>query len=313
LDRTDKQIRAGQLPPTARFDLVAQAARDEQQIVAASNNVEISMLNLKNLLEISPDAPFRIEKPNITIPKDANPDGFIFKAIYNQALGSQPFIRADELRIKSAQVGVKIAESQLLPVLSANAGFNSNYSSTITDFDKGTTVVQDRISRVLINGSPVTITVPGGDIKVVDVPKKSYTKQLGENFGQGVGLNLSIPIFEGMRNKIGVQRQKLNVENQMLTLERDKQTLKSDVQNAIASSKAAKKQFEAAQKTYDAQKSAYDVVDKRFTAGSANSFELTIAKNNLDTAERDVIVAKYDYIFRLKIVEFYEGKKLSIK
>ncbi len=311
LDRTEKQIRAGQLPPTARFEFIAQAARDEQQIVTASNNVELSMLNLKNLLEISPDAPFRIEKPTIAVPKDANPDGYMFKAIYNQALSTQSFIKADEFRIKSAEIGVKIAEANLLPVLSANAGFNSNFSSSIKDFTKGTIVDKEVTERVKINGVPATISQTFQD--AINVPKKSYTSQLGDNFGQGVGLNLSIPIFDGMRNKINIQRQKLAVENQMLVLERDKQTLKSDVQNAIASAKAAKKQFEAATKTFDAQKSAYDAVDKRFTAGSANSFELTLAKNNLDTAERDVTVAKYDYLFRLKIVEFYEGKKLSLK
>jgi outer membrane protein len=313
LDRTEKQIRAGQLPPTARFEFIAQAARDEQQIVTASNNVELSMLNLKNLLEISPDAPFRIEKPTIAVPKDANPDGYMFKAIYNQALSTQSFIKADEFRIKSAEIGVKIAEANLLPILSANAGFNSNFSSSIKDFTKGTQVVKDITQQVIIDGRASTIVYPKADVSVTNVPKKSYTSQLGDNFGQGIGLNLSIPIFDGMRNKINIQRQKLAVENQMLVLERDKQTLKSDVQNAIASSKAAKKQFEAANKTYEAQKSAYDAVDKRFTAGSANSFELTLAKNNLDTAERDVTVAKYDYLFRLKIVEFYEGKKLSLK
>jgi outer membrane protein len=89
--------------------------------------------------------------------------------------------------------------------------------------------------------------------------------------------------------------------------------LKTDVQNAIASARAAKKQYDAAVKSFEAQKAAFDALEKRFQIGSANSFEFTQSKNNVDTAERDVTVAKYDYLFRLKIVEFYEGKKLSLR
>jgi outer membrane protein len=147
----------------------------------------------------------------------------------------------------------------------------------------------------------------------VTFPKTPYFNQLDNNLGQGISLNLQIPIFDGFSRKIGVQRQKLNVENQTLALDAQKQQLKTDVQNAIASARAAKKQYEASVKTFEAQKAAYDAADKRLASGSGNSFELTQAKNNLDTAERDVTVAKYDYLFRLKIVEFYEGKKLTLK
>jgi outer membrane protein len=311
LDRTEKQIKAGQLAPTARYDLIAQVARDEQSIVTATNNVDIGLLNLKNLLELSPEVAFRIEKPNLVIPTDANPDASMFRAVYNQALSTQPQIKAAEYRIKSAEMGVKIAEANLLPTLSISGNINSNYSSTIKDFTKGTKILSKTPVPAEINGVAALIAFPQEVIK--DSPKKAYGSQIGENFGQGIGLNLSIPIFDGFRNKIGIQRQKLNVESQMLALDREKQTLKSDVQNAIASAKAAKKQFEAAQKTFEAQKMAYDAVDKRIQIGNANSFELTIAKNNMDTAQGDLTLAKYDYLFRLKIVEFYEGKKMSLK
>jgi outer membrane protein len=311
LDRTEKQIKAGQLAPTARYELIAQVARDEQAIVTASNNVEIGTLNLKNLLELSPEMAFKIEKPSIILPSDANPDGFMFRAVYNQALTTQPQIKAAEYRIKSAEMGVKVAEANLLPSLSINGSLGSNYSSTILDYTKGTVETREVSRPAKVNNVPVTITESVRDI--INAPKKGYSSQLGNNFGQGIGLNLSIPIFEGFRNKIGVQRQKLNVESQMLTLDREKQTLKSDVLTAIANAKAAKKQFEAAQKSYEAQKAAFEAVDKRLQIGNANGFELTVAKNNMDTAQGDVTVAKYDYLFRLKIVEFYEGKKLSLK
>jgi outer membrane protein len=317
LDRTERQIKAGQIAPNAKYDLQAQVARDEQQIVTASNNVELSYLNLKNLLELSPDKDIKIEKPSVVAPKDANPESFMFKAIYNQALGNQPQIKAGEYRIKSAEVGVKMAEALLLPSLSASAGVSTNYSSTIKDFTK-----QPDVSGVKFDyGAPRDVKINGVSAKVQNLeatgdaifPNTPYFNQLDNNLGQGISLNLQIPIFDGFSRKIGIQRQKLNVENQTLALNAQKQQLKTDVQNAIASARAAKKQFEASTKTFEAQRAAYDAADKRLASGSGNSFELTQAKNNLDTAERDVTVAKYDYLFRLKIVEFYEGKKLTLK
>ncbi len=311
LDRAERQIKAGSIAPTAKYDLVAQVARDEQNIVTASNNLEISYLNLKNLLELSPDLDFKIERPTALVPSGANPDASLFKAVYAQALGSQPQIRAADLRIKSAEIGVKIAEAQLLPTLSVNGNLGSNFSSSILDFTKGKPISNVVNQTVVING--VDQVVGFKQISVTDVPKKPYFEQFGDNFGQSLGLNLSIPIFNGLSRQIGVQRQKLNVESQMLTLEREKQQLKTDVQNAIASARAAKKSYEATQKTFEAQKNAFEATEKRFQIGNANGFELTQAKNNLDTAERDVTVSKYDYIFRLKIVDFYEGKKITLK
>jgi outer membrane protein len=316
LDRTERQIKAGQIAPNAKYDLMAQVARDEQQIVTAANNVELSYLNLKNLLELSPEKDIKIEKPTVVAPKDANPENFMFKAIYNQALGNQPQIKAGEYRIKSAEVGVKMAQANLLPILSASAGVSTNYSSTIQDFTK-----PDFSSVKPVLGAAVPVKIDNRDATLqeftqsgnVVFPNTPYFSQMGDNLGQGISLNLQIPIFDGFSRKIGIQRQKLNVENQTLALDAQKQQLKTDVQNAIASARAAKKQFEASTKTFEAQKAAYDAADKRLASGSGNSFELTQAKNNLDTAERDVTVAKYDYLFRLKIVEFYEGKKLTLK
>jgi outer membrane protein len=229
--------------------------------------------------------------------------------VYNQALGSQPQIRAGESRIKSAQIGVRIAEAQLLPSLFASGNLNTNYSSTIQNF---VSTRRDISQNVVIGGQNVTVVFPGQEI-LAPSGKKPYFSQIGDNFGYGLGFNLQIPIFDGFSRRIGVERQQLNVENQIITLERTKQQLKSDVQNAIANARAARKQYEAAQKTFEAQKAAFDATEKRFQIGAANGFEFTQSRNQLDQAERDVVVAKYDYLFKMKVVEFYEGKKLSLK
>ena len=109
-------------------------------------------------MELSPDRDIKIEKPTIVVPKDANPEGFMFKAIYNQALGWQPQIKAGEYRIKSAEMGVKIAEAALLPSLSASAGISTNYSSTIQDFNNPDLT---RVTQSL--GKAVPVKIDGKD------------------------------------------------------------------------------------------------------------------------------------------------------
>ena len=311
LAQTDRRIKAGALAANARLDIVAQVARDEQAIVTAQNNVELSYLTLKNLMEFPVEREMKIETPSVILPSDMNPDAFMFKAVYNQALGAQPQIRAGELRIKSAEIGVKIAEAGLLPSLFANAGISSNYSNKILDFTQGKVVTSESTQNVKINGTIVPVTFFQNSL--TDIPRKSYGSQLNDNLGQGLSLQLQIPIFDGFQRRIAVDRQRLNVESQNITLERNKQQLKADVQTAIANSKAARKQYEAAQKTFDALKGAFEATEKRLATGGANGFEYTQARANLDNAERDVTVAKFDYLFKVKIVEFYEGKKMTLK
>ena len=121
-----------------------------------------------------------------------------------------------------------------------------------------------------------------------------------------------MPIWDGYQRKTAIERQQLNVESQSIALERTKQQLKSDVQNAIASSRAARKQYDAAQKTFDATDIAYVNTTKRHALGTINTLDLTTARNNRDIAENDLVVAKYDYVFKLKILDFYLGKPLNL-
>lgn len=316
IERVDKQIRAGALPPNARLDIVAQLARDEQQVVVSQNNVDLSYLQLKNLLELAPEMDLRIQKPTVVVPNDVNPDAFMFKGIYNQALGNQPTIRAADLRIKSAEIGVKVAESALKPTLSVNANVNTNYSSTISDFAnpdlaQARLVFASQGVPVKINGNDASLTT--SRIDGITYPKISYGSQFVDNFGQGVNFNLQIPIFDGFSRKITIDRQKLNVQSQTLNLETSKQQLKTDIMNAIANAKASKKQYDAVLRTYEALKATFEATEKRFQIGAANGFEFSQARTNLVNAESDVTFAKYDYLFKIKIVEFYEGKKLTLK
>jgi outer membrane protein len=313
LNRTEKLIAAGALAQNTRLDILAQLSRNEQVVITNQNNVDLSYFNLKQLLVLDPDFDLKAEKPAVIIPEDVRPELFILKNIYEIAVNNQPQIKAGEYRLKSAQLGLKVSKADLLPSLSFNGNLSSNYSSTLIDFTKQPTITNVRIGKltpVQINGVDVGIAEYEADVVF---PNKTYTSQLQDNFGQGLGFNLSIPIFENGRNKLAVQRANLNLKNQQIENEKIKQTLKADIQNAIFSAKAAKKQLDAAQKNVNAQKASLDNLEKRYQIGAVNGYDYIVAKTTYDTAENDLISSKYDYLFKLKIVDFYQGKKITLK
>ncbi len=280
LGRTDKLIAAGTLPQNERLQILAQIAREEGQLISSQNQIDLAYLSLKNLLQVEPDYPMKLERPEVAVPADANPDVFALKMLFNSALGTQPQIRAGEFREKSAFVGEDIARSAFRPSVSLSGSAGTNYNSQFLDF--------------------------------ATREKLPYFDQLDQNFGTSVGLNLSVPIYQNGRARLGVERAKLAIlqtQNQNLQL---RQTLKNDIQTAIANAKAAKKTFEAAEKTVTAFSAAFENSKKRFDLGALNALELSQAKTNFDTAVTDQLVAKYDYLFKLKILDFYQGKKLSL-
>lgn len=315
LKLTEKLIKAGSRPENDKFDVLAQIATVEQSIVAAQNNVDLSYLNLKQLLQIDAATNMKIEKPNINITSSSeNLAALEMSNVFSQAVGLQPQIKAGEIRLKSAQIGEKIAKSAFYPTITAFGNFSSNYSSLGRDFQNpdlsNATLVEQTPVPVLINGSPSLLTSYG--LSGIVFPKQGYFTQLEQNFGQALGLGISIPIYSNGQVKGSVQRARINVINSEIQNMRNRQQLKSDVQQAIANAKAAQKTLDASEKTASARKIAFQNAEKRYNIGVSNIFEVTTAKNNLDTAETNLLIAKYDYLFKLKIVDFYQGKKLTL-
>jgi outer membrane protein len=312
LDNTQKLIDAGTLPVVERYTLMAQIARDEQNAVTAQNNADLAYLALKQLMLLEPDYALTIERPNFQIPITANPEAFALPTIYSTAVQTQASIRAADLRIKSAEAGIKVAKSNYLPQIAAFANLNTNFSSQFLDFDNprflGTfTLGATRLYRINDQDIPVREYRPD-----FEVPKIAYFDQLNRNFGQGFGARITVPIYQNGQVQLAVERARLNVLTAQTQNQQVQQQLKNDIQTSIANARAGKQQLEAAQKSVEATRTAYANIEKRFAIGSANTLELTTAKNNLDIAENDLVVARYNYLFRLKIIDFYEGKTLSV-
>lgn len=312
LNATLKLIEAGSTPLAEKFNIEAQKAGDEQAAVTAQNNVDLAYLNLKQLLQLDPAYDLRLEKPTVVIPPDAQPENMALTPIYGTASQTQPNILAAGYRIKSAEEGISIARSAYYPTLQAFAQLRSNYS---TQFYRPESIltIKDPIIPVLVNGEAALITLLGQSNDIPqNVQRVKYFKQIDQNFGQTIGFSLNIPIYSNGRNHLAVERARLNVLTAQMQNTQAQQTLKNDIQTAIANARAAKLQMEAADKTFQARQTAYQNTEKRLSLGAVNSLDLTTAKTNRDNAENDLVRAKYDYLFRLKIVDFYEGKPLQL-
>ena len=307
LDQTDKLIEAGTIPANDRLDVLAQIARDEQTIIQSQNLIDVTFQNLKELMQIDPTTAMQLEKPQYAIPADANPEDLTFVEVYNNALNSQPQIRANELRQQSAEVGVDIARGALLPSLNLFGGMNTNWSSA-AKIQTGS-FIDTFYQTIIFQNISEQVGFPSESPIIGDNP---YFEQIDQNFGQNFGLNLSIPIYNNGRNKINVERAEVNILNAKLQSDLTKQQLKNDVQQAIANARAGRLSLAAAEKSQQAAQVAYDNADRRFRLGAINNLELITARNALDIAETELISAKYDYLFRLKIIDFYLGRELKL-
>lgn len=307
LDQTDKLIRAGALPPNDRLDVLAQIARNEQVVVEIRNAVNSAYLGLRQLMELPAEETLAIERPQIDVPEEVDEATFSFPMVFSSAMGTQPQIKAGDIRLKSAAEGITIARSGMLPTLSLGGNLNTAFSSVAQRVKAFTTVRQSQ--TVFINGQAVIIET---DVPSAELEQIPYFNQLNNNFGQSFGLSLSVPIYNNHRNNIAVERARLGVLNQELQNKQQQQLLQTAVQQAINDALAAREAWMAGRKAVEAAQMAFDNAQKRFDLGAINALQYSTARITLDSAQVDLIRAKYQYLFNLKNVEFYMGKPMQL-
>jgi len=306
LAQIEKLINAGVRPANEALDILAQIATNEQAIISAENNEQIALLNLKQLLNLDPDVIMKLDAPD-QVETTSNPDLLTFNEVYNSALQSQPNVQAAEMRVTSAELDEEIAKAGLLPSLSIGGAIGSNYSNQGRRVTGTETVL--RSQDVIISGMPITIETP---IEIPTLENTPYFNQIDENLSYGVGLNLNYPIYNNYATKAGIERSKLSIINAQTQAEIQKNNLKTTVQQAIADAKTARRKLNASEKSLEAQQASFSNAEKRFNAGAINSFEYVTIKNALAQAEVNAVLSKYEYLFALKIIDFYMGKAIKI-
>ncbi|MDX1479627.1 MAG: TolC family protein, partial [Saprospiraceae bacterium] len=199
---------------------------------------------------------------------------------------------------------------QLYPRLTIGGSLGTSYSDLAKQalgFERQRVPIPD----VYINGELVQYEVEQ-DV-ATGVRTTPYGTQLDNNIGYGFSVSLSVPIYNNYSNRASVERARLNTLQERNTEDQLKQSLKTDIQNALASARSAWESLEASQRAVDAAEIAYDHAERRFGLGTINSFELINARGRLDQATINLTIAKYDYLFKVKIIEYYLGRGLTLR
>lgn len=307
LTQIDKLIDAGARPRNDRLDIVAQLSNDEQQIVTSENNLAIAMLNLKQLMNLDVENEIRLVAPPESIFIETDPDQLEFSELYEQAKLYQANIKAGESRLKSAELGVEIANSGKYPSIFANGSIGTSHSNKaqgVQSFEN-----QEISSNVIIDNTP-SVIIANQSVPIFSDTK--YFDQLDENLGYGFGVGANIPIYDNYNTKANVQRAKINVLNTQAQNEQLYQTLRTNVQQALSDARGAKRALQASENTMNARKAAFENAEKRFNLGAINTFEYVNIKNQYESSKINYVISKYDYLFRSKIIDFYMGKTITL-
>ncbi len=274
MKRTAELVESGVSPRGDLLEIEATAANQEQQIVNAQNMVLISRINLAQLLQITDYENFDIADEEFDVPP-ADILNYSPKVIYDKALTFRNDIQFSKTNVELAEKDLEIAKGARYPTLGAFINYNTRYSDQTRD--------------------PIT-----GE-------KIGFKDQLWVNDGISYGAQLNIPIFNGWSVRNNVKRSQIDVTRAELQLEQNKLDLESNISQAYADVQNSAKAYEAAQKTLEARRLAYDYSKERFNVGLMNAFDFSQAQSRVDDAAAEVIRSKYNYIFRIKVLEFYFG------
>jgi outer membrane protein len=315
LDLVQKRVNKGVLPELNLIEVQAQLARDSASFITSKSTYQQNLIQLKALLSLDMAASFDIETPDVSSIPVESLSNLQPAYVYQMALKNLPQQRANQLRYQAALKNIQVARSSMYPTLSAFAGVGSSYSPRYPDQSK-TVVTQlpgfDTLNFVVESSPGVYRPVLSPNVKAT-VPFATFSKQVFDvTLGQRVGINLSVPIFNNRQLKTNWERSKLNAESIQLQTSQDNLNLQADIYNAFTNAVNAQQRYLAAQKAVDASQKALDFSQKRYDAGLLSVFELITNQNNLTRTKLDVVTAQFEYVFRMKLLEFYKGQGLKL-
>ncbi len=304
MNKTKVLVDAGTMTRGNFLDAESQLSTEELNKVTAESQLSNARLTLMQLLELQSDADFKLEEPKAELP-DSTIMNMNADQIYQAAILALPEIKSADVKVQAAQKRLEIANGARYPHLSLFGSLSSGYSSTTS-----------RLKSAQYNGY-----LPNGDITsggdTVFSPstttvfeKTPFSDQLNQNFSKSFGLSLSIPLFSGLSATSNIQRARINVKNVQLSDDLAHRQVYKSIQQAVNDASSARKKLQATQKSVEAMTEAYQYAQKRFDAGLTSSLEFLTATNNLTRAKVEVLQAKYDYIFKIKILDFYAGNPI---
>ncbi len=276
IERSKQLVEAGSLSEGALLEIEAQEARENLAWVNAKNDYKLALLDLAQLLELEDYKTFAVETP--TLPEiQAGIDLLSAQDVYANAIENRPEIRSANYKLESNNADLKIIKAGRIPSLSAYAEYYNQYYTASN-----------------VSG------------------ESSFSQQLQDNSRSSVGLSLSIPIFSRNENKTNIKNAQLQIESQQLEVESAKKQLRKEIEQAYINAYAAFESYNANKTAVESMEESFRYMETKFDLGKANSVEYNEAKTNLYEAQSDLLQSKYKFIFRSKILNFYNGTPIEL-
>jgi len=288
LESTRKQVAAGKLPELNAVNLEAALSSDSSSLITAQTSALQFLLQMKSLLNLDAAQQFDVVTPPVSLIPVENLADMQPEVVYQLAINSMPQQKMDELNIKSALKSVAVAKAAFYPTISLFGSLGAGFNNKSKD------------------------VFPNTPFNSYEFGKIGYFDQLNQNFRQSIGIGISIPIANGGALKTNWQRSKLNVKQAELEKEKNSFTLKQDIYKAYYDAVAAVQQYNANKKSVSSSQVAYEYALKRYEVGLISTYDLITTQTTLQQAKSQLLYAQYDYVFKLKLLEFYKGQGLKL-
>lgn len=276
IKRTEQLVAAGKIAEGVLLEILAQEARESLSLVNAKNSHTMALLNLAQILELDDYTGFGIMRPMLP-EMQAELSLLTSKSVFEMAVATRPEIKSAQYQLQSSESGLKIAKAARIPSLSASAGFYDQYLLTS-----------------------------------VNPSEASFADQLRDNSRSNVALSLSIPIFNRWENRSNINNAQIQIESKRLDLEATKKELRRQIEQAYINALASYERYNANKIAVESMEESFRYMEQKFDLGRVNSVEYNDSKTKLATAQSDLVQAKYEFIFRSKILDFYNGTPIVL-
>ena len=312
LKRTEILFENGALSKDNYLQSVAQVSSDEGNVTSAQNSVVLSKLMLYQMLQLEVDfESFAIVKPEVNLTASAM-KGYHSDGLVEDAVAKQPGVKLADANVERAKYGVKLAQSGRYPSLSFSAQLNSNYVQGLPYFTEYISLTTYTLIENPLTGSieqvPSTINVPN----TASQETYTITNQLQDNWNQFLGVGVQIPLFNAGQTHSAVQRAKIQLENAELDAVQTEVNVRQTMERAYLDAKGALALYEASQAAAEASKLALDNAQLHFDTGVISAFDLSLSKNQYLAAKSREIQSKFDYLFKVKVLEFYLFNQITL-
>ena len=302
-ERTKKMVDAGALAKSNEYDIKAQLANEELNLTTAENNYQLAMLTLVQLMNLDSVVNFSVVRPRIDIEGEQQLPYNVLE-LYETSLKNQPQIKSSEYSIKSAEKNLAANKGRISPSITFNASTGTG-TSGLAEEVTSTTLVKTPIgytddNSIVYAQTPSYVTQP-----------MPFSQQFSNNFNRSAGITISFPLFNGLSTHTSIKNAEINVQNSRFSQDLAKQTLYKTITQAYANAKAALNKYTASKASAEAAAESFKYAKQKYEAGAISAYDYSSAKNRLSAAESTMVQSKFDYVFKLKVLDYYQGKPLQ--